>query len=96
VKPFAARVQLKRELVGGSLARKLKMLDHLGQQQVWNGIHQGKPSSEYPEEEVVAFAQRLQRQLPPKSSVLDAGCGRGRNAFYLSQLGFTVHSTCLG
>ena len=66
------------------------MLDHLGQQQVWNGIHQGKPSSEYPEEEVVAFAQRLQRQLPPKSSVLDAGCGRGRNAFYLSRLGFTV------
>ncbi len=50
------------------------------------------PIPEYPDEELVAFTDRLWRHLPPSAPVLDAGCGRGRNAFYLSRAGFQVHA----
>ncbi len=67
------------------------MFDRLELQRVWNRSHQEKSASERPEEDVVAFAERLQQRLPPKAFVLDAGCGRGRNTLYLSRLGFTVY-----
>lgn len=40
----------------------------------------------------MAFADRLRRQWSSGALVLDAGCGRGRNVFYLSQTGFTVYA----
>ncbi len=50
------------------------------------------PVPEYPDEELVAFTDHLWRRLCPGERVLDAGCGRGRNAFYLTQAGFRVHA----
>lgn len=41
----------------------------------------GKPSAE-----IMAFADTL----PPNSSVLDLGCGEGRNALFLAEQGFEV------
>jgi len=67
------------------------MFDQSESQQVWNRSHREKTSSERPDEEIVAFAERLLQQLPTGASLLDAGCGRGRNAVYLSQIGFTVY-----
>jgi len=68
------------------------MLDCLELQRVWNRSHQERLTSERPEEDVVAFAERLQQRLSPKALLLDVGCGRGRNALYLSRLGFTLYS----
>ncbi len=48
------------------------------------------PVPEFPDEELVAFTDHLFRRLSPGEFVLDAGCGRGRNAFYLSRAGFRV------
>jgi len=67
------------------------MFDHSELQRIWNCSHQEKTSSERPDEEIVAFAERLRQQLPTGVSLLDAGCGRGRNAIYLSQIGFAVY-----
>ncbi len=77
--------------LGSALNGNPKMFDHVELQRVWNRIHQEKPAHERPEEDIVAFVERLQQRLPPKSSLLDAGCGRGRHILYLSRLGFTVY-----
>ena len=60
--------------------------------QIWNSIHQREPASQKPEEGVVTFLEHLEPRLTPGSSLLDAGCGRGRNTLYLSQAGFHVHA----
>jgi tellurite methyltransferase len=49
--------------------------------QIPTGSAFGKPSTE-----IVAFAETL----PPNSSVLDLGCGEGRNALFLAGRGFEV------
>jgi SAM-dependent methyltransferase len=43
-------------------------------------------------EEAALFMKNLTNylNLPPKASVLDVACGKGRHALYLNQLGFTV------
>ncbi|MCP4536865.1 MAG: class I SAM-dependent methyltransferase [Chloroflexi bacterium] len=61
-------------------------------QQVWDHTHQEKPTSEQPDTEFVAFAEHLGQQLSLETPVLDVGCGRGRNAFYLSRAGFAVYA----
>ncbi len=66
------------------------MLDRFELQQIWNRSHYDKPASEEPEDGMVTFVEYLQKRLPRKASLLDAGCGRGRNMLYLSQLGFSV------
>jgi tellurite methyltransferase len=49
--------------------------------QIPTGSTFGKPSTE-----MVAFAD----SLPPNSTVLDLGCGEGRNALFLAERGFDV------
>lgn len=53
-------------------------------------IHSRPPAPEFPDEEVAAFTEHLRRRLSPGARVLDAGCGRGRNALYLAEFGFQV------
>jgi len=57
---------------------------------VWNRSHEEKPSSNLPDEEVILFAEHIQHLLHQKAWLLDAGCGRGRNALYLSKLNFDI------
>ena len=66
------------------------MHDRLKLQQTWDRIHREEPVSAQPEKDLIAFAEYLQKRLPPQSALLDAGCGRGRNAMYLAQSGFSV------
>ena len=67
------------------------MFDRSTLQQAWNRTHQEKPITDRPQEEVVAFAERLRWQLPSGARVLDTGCGRGRNTLYLAHMGFAVY-----
>ena len=71
-------------------AAKMDPLDEL--RRAWDHTHKTEPTSASPDSGLVTFAGRLQGQLPPGSPVLDAGCGRGRNTFYLSRLGFTIYA----
>ncbi len=48
------------------------------------------PVPEFPDEELIAFTDHLWRRISPGERVLDAGCGRGRNTFYLARAGFQV------
>lgn len=66
------------------------MFDHFDLPEIWDRTHRGKSASEQPEAAVIAFAEHVQRQLPPGISLLDSGCGRGRNALYLSTIGFSI------
>lgn len=66
------------------------MFDRSKLQWVWDCAHQERPVREQPDEKVIAFAEHLQLKLPEGARVLDVGCGRGRNTFYLSQAGFTA------
>ncbi len=67
------------------------MFDRSELRQAWNRAHQEKPTPARPQEEIITFAEWLRQRLPPGSPVLDAGCGRGRNTVYLSQVGFAVY-----
>lgn len=67
------------------------MFDRSGLQQAWNHIARQQLASAQPDGEVVAFVEHLSPQPQLGASVLDVGCGQGRNALYLSQRGFTVH-----
>jgi SAM-dependent methyltransferase len=67
------------------------MFDRSTLQQAWNRTHQEKPISDRPQEDVVAFGERLRWQLPSGARVLDTGCGRGRNTLHLAQMGFAVY-----
>ena len=67
------------------------MLNRLELQRIWNHSHCEKPISEQPESSIIAFAEYIQKRLPSRVSLLDVGCGRGRNALYLSRLGFSVY-----
>jgi len=60
--------------------------------QLWDAAHQTGPLSEEPEASVVAFLAHLRPQLPSPAYLLDAGCGRGRNALALSRAGFSVYA----
>ncbi len=66
------------------------MLNRTSLQQAWNRTHKEQSLIQQPQAEVVHFAEHLCASLPHGALVLDAGCGRGRNAQYLCRLGFTV------
>jgi SAM-dependent methyltransferase len=68
------------------------MPEHLELRQSWDAAHQSKPLPEGPEAGVLAFLEHVKPQLSPRAPLLDAGCGRGRNALALSRLGFTVYA----
>jgi SAM-dependent methyltransferase len=57
----------------------------------WDRVHRTQPASEQPEREVVVFGESLQGRMPAGARLLDAGCGRGRNARYLAHLNFAVY-----
>lgn len=57
---------------------------------MWDRTHRKMTASRCPAEELVTFGEHLGYRIPPGASVLDAGCGQGRNALYLSQAGFAV------
>ena len=80
------------EALESGLRDSRKMIGQPESRQIWNIIHQSEPSSERPEEGVVAFLEHLESRLTPETSLLDAGCGRGRNALYLSRSGFRVYA----
>ena len=67
------------------------MLNRSELKRTWDRAHQDKPQNCQPETELVAFAEQLKQMPSIDVPLLDVGCGRGRNAFYLSQMGFTVH-----
>ncbi len=46
--------------------------------------------SQFGDIDVYLFDQLLRGRLPPRSRVLDAGCGSGRNLVYLLQAGYEV------
>jgi SAM-dependent methyltransferase len=58
--------------------------------QVWDRTHREQPASGQPEANLISFAEHLQSYLLPGAALLDAGCGRGRNSLYLSDVGFSV------
>src|SRR5512138_3728209 len=58
----------------------------------WDRIHRTEPASGQPLEAVVAFVEELSRRVAAGSRLLEAGCGRGRNALYLSALHFEVYA----
>jgi ubiquinone/menaquinone biosynthesis C-methylase UbiE len=66
------------------------MLNRISLQQAWNRTHEEQPLVQQPQVEVVRFAEYLCARLPHGALVLDAGCGRGRNARHLYELGFAV------
>lgn len=66
------------------------MRDRTNLQQAWNRTHEEQPLVQQPQAEVARFAEQLCASLPHGALVLDAGCGRGRNAQYLCDLGFAV------
>jgi len=68
------------------------MLDRFEIRHAWDVIHQTQPASEGPEKNVLAFIEHIEPRLSPRAVLLDAGCGRGRNALYLSHSGFTVYA----
>ena len=68
------------------------MFDHHQLRQAWDSTHQTKPVSEGPEQGILDFVEHVQTQSSPGVALLDAGCGRGRNALPLSRLGFTVYA----
>lgn len=43
--------------------------------------------------DIYLFDQLLRGRLSPPMRVLDAGCGSGRNAYYLMSAGYDVHAT---
>ena len=61
-------------------------------QRIWDQAHQEKSASSQSEAAVVNFMTNIQPYLAENAVLLDAGCGRGRNSKYLSQLGFIVIS----
>ncbi len=63
------------------------MIDRNELQRAWDRVHQSRPGLQKPQAEIVAFAEQLV-QFSAGAPVLDAGCGRGRNIVYLSQMGF--------
>ena len=67
------------------------MFDRTGLQRAWNNTHQEKPIFGQPQKELIAFIEHLKCQTSTGISILDAGCGRGRNLFYLHQAGFNVY-----
>lgn len=66
------------------------MLKRTSLQQAWNRTHEEQPLVWQPQAEIVRFVEHLSASLPRGALVLDAGCGRGRNARHLYELGFTV------
>ena len=67
------------------------MLDRSELQQIWNRTHHEKSTSEQPEDNIVVFAEHIQKRLPFRLPLLDAGCGRGRNTLFLSRLGYSMY-----
>ncbi|MES2272654.1 MAG: class I SAM-dependent methyltransferase [Chlamydiota bacterium] len=63
-------------------------------QELWKRefLQKGIPSSyrETPSHSVVWFEEFLRQHAYPKGALLDVGCGRGRNAFFLKKNGFSV------
>lgn len=50
-------------------------------------------SSGGPSTSVIEFAQYLQTQnIPVPQRIVDIGCGKGRNALYLAQLGYIIYA----
>lgn len=60
-------------------------------QRLWNKTHRRTSPENKPEEEIVPFVARLQQPDSGEVRILDAGCGKGRNAIYLAQAGFRVY-----
>ncbi len=67
------------------------MLDRFALQQVWDRTHQQTPLSTQPGKDLAAFAEYIRHRVPSNDLLLDAGCGRGRNALYLAQMGLHVY-----
>ena len=66
----------------------VKTFNSTALKRAWESKHQEPFSIKQPEQGVVDFVQTLPHQLT--LNMLDAGCGRGRNANYLSQQKFRV------
>lgn len=57
--------------------------------QTWDEIYSGGGGSRYPYSEVVAFVSRFAtRKSPDQTRVLELGCGRGNNLWFLLREGF--------
>lgn len=65
-------------------------MSNLQLQPAWDRIHQETPLPQQPSKDLAAFVEHVRPQLPLGASLLDAGCGRGRNLAYLAQMGFCV------
>ena len=60
------------------------------QKQHWNDLHlQDQADLEEP----TSFAKEVQNMIPPRSSLLEVGCGSGRDSFYFAEHGYSVLAT---
>jgi ubiquinone/menaquinone biosynthesis C-methylase UbiE len=60
------------------------------QRQHWNKLHQQNKTEL---EEPSLFAKEVQKVIPPKSSLLELGCGSGRDSFFFAEHGNSVLAT---
>jgi SAM-dependent methyltransferase len=68
------------------------MLERSGLRRAWDAVHQSEPVPGRPDEGALAFLEGIRPRLAPDASILEAGCGRGRNASYLSRAGLHVYA----
>ena len=62
------------------------------QRQHWEGIHRREPDHLYGPDPT-SFARESAAWFPPASSILELGCGAGRDAAFFASLGHTVCAT---
>lgn len=66
------------------------------QKKFWNNRHEhASPDHVLTNGEITAFALEVQSTIPPKSSILEIGCGVGNDSLYFASKGHNVVSTDL-
>lgn len=70
----------------------MKHIDLSPQRQIWDNLHK-KGKLDHSFEKQTDFAEEVQNVIPPKSKILELGCGVGNDSFYFAQKGHHVLAT---